>query len=307
MKSTYIALGYECNNQCITCPLTTFDRIHKSFSYEDIIHSIGSGGLKSNDHVTISGGEPTLNKDFLRIVKHLTCLDVHITILSNAVQFANKELVEQLRSIVDISKCNVVSAIHSSNDVIHDKITGTNGSFRQTLQGINNLISYGIPVSIKHIINRMNYMELDSFAEFLTDNFPSQVEIEFCVMDYAGRAGKNLDLLLIDLQSIGQYLEKALDIFESKEKNPMRKISIIETPCCMVDPYYWKYLKITSDILGMYIAPNSETKNNVSYGVENQCNTSYSECGKCRAKDFCAGVWRSTYNILGNQCLKPYL
>jgi len=281
--------------------------MHRDFSYEDIMNAISNSDLNPHDHVTISGGEPTLNSSFFSVIEHLNDLGVHITILSNSVQFADNHVVEHLKNVIDVSRCNVVSAIHSSDCKIHDKLTGSEGSFEDTLSGLKNLISAGVPICVKNIINGINYMRLVEFSDFIIHTFPPQVEVQFCVMDYSGRAAKNLDTLAVDFQSIGVQLEKALDIFEEKECGEMRKISIIESPLCMLDPYYWKYFEKTSSKLGMYVAPNSETENNTSYDVKNLCNTSYSECMQCRAKELCAGVWSSSYQVLGNNSLKPFL
>lgn len=307
MKSAYLALGYTCNHKCLTCPLTTFDRMHRDFTYEDMIQSIGNSNLKPYDHVTISGGEPTLNQSFFSLLEYLNHLGVHITILSNATQFADTSMVERLKTVIDVSRCNIVTAIHSADREIHDRLTDSADSFDETLSGVKKLVTAGIPLCIKNIINGINYEKLDKFAEFIIDSFPPLVEVQFCVMDYSGRAAKNLDLLAVDFRDIGVHLEKALDVFETKECERMRKISIIESPLCMVDPYYWKYFERTSNRLGLYVAPNSETKNNASYDVENLCNTSYSECEKCRAKEICPGVWNSSYQVLGKHSLRPFL
>lgn len=307
LKSAYIALGYTCNHSCLTCPLTTFDRMHRDFIYEDIIKSISEAQLTTDDHVTISGGEPTLNKCFLPVIEYLSGLGVRITILSNSVRFTDDSLVEHLRKVINISKCNVVTAIHSSDRKIHDKLTASKGSFDKTLVGLKNLICAGIPTCVKNIVNGLNYTGLEDFSDFVIHTFPKQTEVQFCVMDYSGRASKNLNMLKIDFQNIGLHLEKALDVFEKSESDKTRKISVIESPLCMVDPYYWKYFKGDCGKLGLYVAPNSETENNISFNVDGLCNTSYPECMKCRAKSLCPGVWNSSYHILGSNCLRPFL
>lgn len=306
LRSAYIALGYTCNHNCLICPLTTFDRMHRDFTYEDIIKSISEAEFTADDHVTISGGEPTLNKCFLPVIEYLSGLGVHITILSNSVRFTDGSLVERLRKIINASRCNVVTAIHSPDRKIHDKLTASEGSFDKTLSGLKNLISAGIPICVKNIINGLNYTGLADFSDFVIHTFPEQVEVEFCVMDYSGRASKNLNELKVDFPSIGEQLENALDVFEKSESDKSRKISVIESPLCMVDPYYWKYFKGGCGTLGLYVAPNSETENNISYDVDKLCSTSYSECMKCRAKVLCPGVWNSSYHVLGSSCLRPF-
>ena len=66
---------------------------------------------------------------------------------------------------------------------------------------------------------------------------------------------------------------------------------------CLTDPYYWKYYHINKNKSLTYIAPNDESENNMSENYGSKCNTNYKECQNCAVKDYCSGIWESTYEI----------
>ena len=125
---------------------------------------------------------------------------------------------------------------------------------------------------------------------------------QFCTMDYSGRAEKNKDVLFASRDSILTGLENVIDFLESR-MSKRRKISVIETPYCFADPYYWKYFEGSIGLLATYIAPNTDEKE-VTYEVGSECNTSFQACQQCDLKKYCAGIWKSAYEI-DNGLLKP--
>ena len=46
-----------------------------------------------------------------------------------------------------------------------------------------------------------------------------------------------------------------------------------------------------------YIAPNNEVENNSSESMSSGCTTNYKECSCCDFKNYCSGIWVSTYEI----------
>ena len=66
---------------------------------------------------------------------------------------------------------------------------------------------------------------------------------------------------------------------------------------CLVDPYYWKYYKINNSKNLTYIAPNDESVDNMSENMTSNCNTNYDECHLCAVKEYCSGIWKSTYDL----------
>ena len=300
MISSYIALGYKCNHKCLNCPLSTFDRLHGELDRETIINNITKLSENGDNlHITISGGEPTLNPNFLEVLKILGSKNVWITILSNATTCKDKKMVDDIIDSLgpnyDYRRLNYVTAIHSWNKDIHDKLTGIKGSFNETMKGLENLNKKGIHISIKIIMNKKTAPDMKKTIDYVCEHFKENMNLELCATDYAGRCGKNLDELYISFEELEPLLEDTIDYFEKQKFH--QKLQIIETPLCLTDPYYWKYFQVNPKKTLTYIAPNNTEENNRSEGVGAGCSTSYKECIECDVRSYCSGIWQSTYEI----------
>ena len=305
MINSYIALGYKCNHYCLNCPLTDNDRKESELDSQIIKKNIAElCKYKDKLNITISGGEPTLNMNFLGVLKMLGESGAYINILSNAISCKNIEFVDEMIKALgnnyDLKKFRYITAIHSYNKNIHDKLTNTPGSFDETMEALENLDKRNIHVVIKIIMNKVTAKYLKETIEFICRHFSNNIDIQLCATDYAGRCGKNYQDLYINFEELGLIVEDALDNFE--KINDGKMLHIIETPLCLVDPYYWKYFdtrfrnpKLT------YIAPNDKSNDNKSESVNYACNTNYKECAKCAVKSYCSGIWVSTYNLEKNK------
>ena len=302
--SSYLAIGYECNHSCRCCPLTTYDRLHKRLSYNEIKERVALiRQTETEEHIVLSGGEPMLHSDFLKILEFLAEKDFYVTILSNASQCRKREMVKTIKEIMPKNKFDIITAIHSSTPAIHDRITGVQGSLMETLEGLDNLVEEGIPVTIKHIFNRISIFTLMDTFKYLEEHYPPKVSFQFCTMDYSGRAEKNIEEFFLSMEDIQQSIEQVLDYLETKMVKK-RNISFIETPLCLTDPYYWKYYSTVSNGLDTYIAPNTDERE-VVYNINSECNSFYEPCRKCAVQEWCVGIWKSAYKHRQEGLLRP--
>lgn len=302
MVSSYVALGYKCDHNCMNCPLSTFDRLHGQLDEKILMKHIEElSKNKDNLNITLSGGEPTMNPHFFEVLEILGKANAHINILSTATRCSDKEFVDRIIKSLgegyDFGRLNYISAIHSSDQKIHDKLTGKDGSHLETLKGLENLLERGINIRIKNIFNKISSPTLDKTIEFICYNFSKYASIELCSMDYSGRCAKHLDELYISNRDLRPHVEKGLDTFESIKGNEERTLEIMETPLCLVDPYYWKYYVVPRNGELTYIAPNNEDEENKSISEDTGCSTCFKECSTCDVKDFCSGIWKANYDI----------
>ncbi len=315
----YMALGYTCNHSCLCCPLTTYDRLHKQLPLEELNQKIANLLKKrSNDkaiNVVLSGGEPFLNPNIFDVLLTLLTNNCHVTILTNSTQIVKPEIKKMFNKIIENnndfrSQLRIVSAIHSSDNEIHDYLTGCKGSLWETLEGLDYIVSQNIPVTVKIILNKANKKSLVDTVKYLDEHFPIDVKLQFCGMDYSGRAKKHLDELLISFQDLQPFVEDALDYLETsnaqriEKKHKSRTFSFLELPLCLCDPYYWRYFTLPPNEQQLYIAPNEEMHTNDLSVAQLQCGTFYEECTKCDVKDLCYGTWKSTYKYVEN-LLRP--
>jgi len=302
MVNSYIALGYKCNHNCLNCPLSTYDRLHGQLDQKVIEHNIRQLSMNGSDvHVTISGGEPTLNPSFLDVLNILGNANANITVLSNATSCQNMDfvdtMIEALGEDYDFEKFKYITAIHSFHQSVHDKLTGTPGSYLETMRGLENLDTRNIQIMIKSIMNKVTAHDMRATMEYLCSSFSNNVGFQLCSTDYSGRCRKNLEELYINSVDLQPFVEDTLDSYERNKDNCGRKLEIIETPLCLVDPYYWKYYVIHGEKNTTYIAPNAETDGNIKDEISSLCHTNYKECSDCDVRSYCSGVWESTYSV----------
>ena len=256
MINSYIALGYKCNHSCLNCPLTNNDRLEKELDSQVIkknLEELCKHGDKLN--ITISGGEPTLNSNFFDILEMLGKSGAYINVFSNATSCKNMEFVDKmlisLGSNYNLNKFRYITAIHSYNKDVHDKLTNTPGSFEETIKALENLDRRGIHVTIKIIMNKATAKDMKETIKFICSHFSNNIDLQLCATDYAGRCGDNLEYLYMNFEELGLIVEEALDVFE-KIRNG-KKLHFIETPLCLVDPYYWKYYNLKMVIIKLHI------------------------------------------------------
>jgi len=184
-QSFEIKLSDLCNNNCLVCYLLD-KKASKNKSLPEINKELGQI-RKQYPELIISGGEPTIRKDIIKIIEHANELKFHyITLRTNG----------RMLSYADYCKKIVGSGIdcfeiylygHSSQ--LHDSITGALGSFNQTVQGIRNLKELNQYVTVNVIITKQNYEQLPKITEFLIN-----LNVDLILLQYInpeGIANKN--------------------------------------------------------------------------------------------------------------------
>lgn len=318
----YIALGYKCNHKCKCCPLSTFDRLHAELEYDIIkqqISAIIDENKIRNDklHVVISGGEPFLNANIYNVLSILLKNNAYVTILTNASLLKEKAVLENLKEVLYNNKINynnrleIVTAIHSSDNDVHDWITGCKNSFWDSIEGLDNMTALKIAVTVKIILHKKSVDNLMETVKYLDEHFPVSVGLQFCGMDYCGNANKNVQDLKVSFSKIQPILETVLDYIENKNQSRScvgerreRNITILEAPLCMLDPYYWRYYILPPRNETLYLAPNSYDaqlgKQNELSVAKRSCDCRYNECRECDVISICQGCWESAYHYIDN-------
>ena len=311
MNSMYLALGYNCNHNCFFCPCVGKDDMVKEADLEQIIFAIDSGiNDKNIKYITLSGGEPTLHKNFHQILEYCVSKKINTTILSNGDTLHKVENIHKYFDGINTEYFSVTTAIHSINTEVHDKVTGRNGSHYRTVSGLKNLIPMHISFTVKQVISKWNYKELPEFINFIFSEYGSFASITLCGMDFCGMNEDKIDEVGIGYREIGSYLEKALDnvLFIRKQFGGFPQVTVADLPLCSVDPYYWGFFaKVSRGMLSKYSAPTKSNGNLFSCdGVVNDCDVYFRECKSCCVSNFCPGVWNSAYNYFGDNAVKAY-
>lgn len=147
---------YACNLNCSHCLTSSGKALKNEFDSRGalkLVDEIAEAGILS---MMISGGEPFLRPDMLRILSHAADANIRLDIATNGLQLTDR-MIEELGRIP-------LYHIHVSVDGIgttHDRLRGRKGSYHAACRAIRKLSSLGIAVSMNVTLNSENLPELD--------------------------------------------------------------------------------------------------------------------------------------------------
>ncbi len=298
-KSLYLTLGYQCNNNCIICAVSSHDNKKNIMSTKEIIDFINKAKIfeKNIEKIEISGGEPTIRKDFFHIMNHIKTNfpETHLYLLTNGRRFSNPQFTKKCS---DYNFEDIIIAVHGPNKKIHERITRVKNSFLETMRGIKNILNFGMNASTKTIITKINYKYLPLIAEFVATNFGNVKRHTFHGLDICGNVKKNFKDVGISMKKTKLMLEEAIDVLSSYGVST----GLYSIPYCYLDEYYWKFVLPQPKTTFFYKSPKKEMINhmlNEKYGTQKKCE-------KCVMNVFCCGIWDSYYQKFGNE-INPIL
>ena len=161
--SLFVELTYACNLKCIHCynPKNisniqiNFDKMKQIV---DVAREIGVF------NITFSGGECTLDKDFIKIVEYAREKRMSVHIFTNGqILYDNPELFDRL---IELYPCDIGLSLYSLNEETHEKITTVKGSYHKTRAVIEKLRDKNISVEIKNFLLNINCKDCIPIKKF---------------------------------------------------------------------------------------------------------------------------------------------
>lgn len=306
MRSGYISLTTRCTHRCLCCPCRRKPgEAGKDLPLDEVFRTVDAGLENGLSEMVLSGGEPTLHGDFVAIAEALARRGIKIGVLTTAERFSDPEFLRQVLSVVPVRQFRVLSALHSFDPQVHDGITRSPGSQQRTLRGLRLLCEAGVSLTVKHLITAPTVNALPDFAEAFLAEFPPQVRLLFCHIDYQGEAYLNRDRLAVHFADSGPRLEAALDrILAAAEREKTwkaeRRVKVRDTPLCAVAPSYWPFFHSQAALkLSVYHDPKyAEEGNGPHRNVANSSGPFFKECTACPARPNCPGTWQSAESVL---------
>lgn len=309
MNLAYFSMSYDCNEKCIFCPCSENARNLNSVSLEEMKRSVDAILAKGPlDIAVISGGEPTLKKEFTAFAAYLVEKNIKIGLLSNALKFAGKDYLRRLLAITGTGMLEVTTAFHSHLALKHNNLTGLRNSFEKSLEGILNVIESGVKVSVKYNMINYTYRDLPAYIDWVYRTFPDKVNLIICNIDLTGIALKNKDLTAVAFSDSAPLLEQALDrVIGYGEQGRLRNVRVFDTPLCTLDPYYWDFVENGSgtNVSALRIPAETEEKDRLYLDVEGDSGAVFEPCSRCAVNDICPGTWRKTGEFFGNDIFQP--
>jgi MoaA/NifB/PqqE/SkfB family radical SAM enzyme len=210
-KRHWVRLTRACNNRCIFC-LDSENQDGSFLSFSQIEKDLKKGRREKIRRAILSGGEPTIHPDFLKIVKRASNLKYNnIQIITNGRMFAYQDFLEKT---VKAGVNEITFSIHGHNKRLYEKQSQVKNSFEQALRGLLNALRYpNLIVNIDVVINKLNYRHLFDILSFFISLGVSEFDL-LQVMPF-GRAWENRDKVFYDIEKALPYLRRAFALSEN--------------------------------------------------------------------------------------------
>jgi radical SAM protein with 4Fe4S-binding SPASM domain len=160
-----LALTYRCNNDCAHCynarernyPELTTDQ------WKKILDQLWALGIP---HIVFTGGEATLRNDLPELIKHAESNGQITGLNTNARRLVDMKYVQQL---VDAGLDHVQITVESCVPEVHDEMMRTNGAFKQTIAGLQNVLATKLYVMTNTTMLKTNINAIPDTLDFLAD------------------------------------------------------------------------------------------------------------------------------------------
>ena len=207
-KRKWVRLTRVCNNHCIFC----LDEKAQdgTFLPLGIIEKSLKDGIKEKcARVVLSGGDPTVHPDFLKIIHMAKNAGYgHIQTITNGRMFC---YANYLQAAVNAGLSEITFSIHAPNVKINDLLTGVKGSFIQSMAALKSALSIkNLIVNCDIVVSKLN---IDCLFEHINMLYSFGVR-EFDILHIMpfGRAWTNWKQLHYDPFEKKDQLFKVFDI-----------------------------------------------------------------------------------------------
>ena len=146
--------------KCIFCGAWEFGKSQAYISYDEAVAALDAGKKEGYRITTLTGGEPTLNSDYEKIIRYAHSIGYWTVVTTNGL-FLTDEMIHTYKNC----KTLVRVSLHTLNAPLHKEITGEN-TLHTVLQNIQRLRENGVRLGIGCTIYDKNIDELHSLASF---------------------------------------------------------------------------------------------------------------------------------------------
>lgn len=276
------AIWPECNIGCVFCsnPVEGFRDTAARYSFEDLrskLEEYKSGFRRFlkfdevGDFFNLTGGEPTLHPEFLRVLALVRTEFPGrlIRLLTNGRMFAYEDFTRRAFGIGGLP-FEAAIPLFGYDAKTHEAIARAPGSFEQTVAGLANVRRLRRPgqgVEIRVILTRIQMRWLEGLLEYVLRELAWTDRLVLLFEELEGFAQMHAGRLALPMSECAEGLDRVYPLLAR-----FREVRLYHFPLCVVPTRLWPFVYNT-------LAPLK-----VEY---------LAACGECLYRDACVGVHRS--------------
>jgi radical SAM protein with 4Fe4S-binding SPASM domain len=222
-----LALTFRCQNNCVHCyaggPHETSELTTEQWKEViDRLHQIGVFIL------TFTGGEPTLRGDLPELLLYGQNKGLVTGLITNGRKLKDKTYVEALEKTgLDF----IQVTLESHKPKIHDLMTATKGSWKETVAGIKNIIPTQIYATTNTTLSKYNASDFLETIDFLKKLGVAAFGCNSLI--YSGKANAISEEFVLPLKTLRELLPK---IHEKANQLGLKFLWYTPTQYCRLDP-----------------------------------------------------------------------
>lgn len=244
--------------------------------------------IHAGNILRFTGGEPTMRADLPLLIEYARKIGFQkITVESNGQNLSDRKYARQL---VNAGANDFLISVHGHNAKMHDRLTGTAGSFAKTVKAIENLLALKTQISANIVVNKKNYIYIDKILGFLEEIGLSRKSLSFITIN--GLVQSFGEKTVPKLSDVAEYLRTIPDHYT---------FNIQHIPFCFLG----KLNRRNTWIYDLERRTMQTPNYNIIFEPINENFVKAPQCAACRFEPICYGVEKGYARIYGYEELKP--
>lgn len=201
-----LILGYDCNLWCDYCTIGPALR-GRALSTAQALRSLQEGRAEGLDALSITGGEPTIRRDLLTIVRAGRTLGFKaIKVQSNGLLYGQGE---NLRRLLDAGATLLHISVHTHRADRYEKLVQRTGTYAAMVAGLRGAVASGAELVVDLIIKEDTMADLPAAIDWLGEMGVGAVDLWYVSLtDANARNPESLPRMTAAMPFIAAALER---------------------------------------------------------------------------------------------------
>ena len=284
-----LKVGYTCNNSCIFCHSSEHRR-QPDLTTAEVAARIDACAAAGCDTVVLSGGEPTIRPDLLRVARHAADRGLDFGLVTNGRMLAYGGLLDRLRA----RRLRYLYVSLHGDETTHDAMVRA-GAQAQTLAGVRAAARCGLRPTVNCVVTRHNVGALGALVDQLADLGPLRVTLS--MVEAKGRALEAFDDVVPTVTEAAAAIAAAV----GRARGRGLEAAHDGTPFCLLPGLEDLYDDLrTNGFAFMAEAFEAELS-----PVDDRNRVRPAPCGGCAHAAGCPGLYRAYFDRRGDGELRP--
>jgi radical SAM protein with 4Fe4S-binding SPASM domain len=246
-----LALTFRCSNDCVHCyaggPHETAEL--NTSQWKEVIDRLSQIGVFI---VTFTGGEPTLREDLPELLLYAQNKGMVTGLITNGRKLKDPAYVKALE---DAGLDFVQVTLESHTPKIHDLMTATKGSWKETVTGIKNAVKSQIYVTTNTTLSKHNAQDFLRTIDYIKDLNVAAFGCNSLI--YSGKANAASQEFALPVEALNNLLPKIRD---KAHQLGLKFLWYTPTQYCQLDPVQLGLgvKSCTAAMINMCVGPNGD-------------------------------------------------